>query len=49
MSGIHSHPNREQMRVPLIRCIASLAPTCMICLGPAWCLAAWTHRPDGGL
>jgi len=24
MSGIQSHPNREQMCVPLIRCIASL-------------------------
>jgi hypothetical protein len=25
MSGIHSHPNREQVCLPLIRCIALLA------------------------
>jgi hypothetical protein len=25
MSGIQSHPNRERMCVPLIRCVASLA------------------------
>ncbi len=28
MSGIQSHPNDEQMWVPLIRCIPSLAPCC---------------------
>jgi hypothetical protein len=30
MSGIQSHPNRKQMCLPLIRCIASLGGSALM-------------------
>ena len=37
MSGIQSHPNREQMCVPLIQCIASLAAEKKLPYLMRWC------------